>query len=240
MAKQAPLLIRGTSHPRWFTAAEVVVVLAGVAAGFAGFDALRRFPPNPTVGYAGLGAFGVALVAAILLAVLTKRELVVDSQGIEERSRGKSVRIQWSEPHELYYRAMATPGTTSLERLTLKASDGRQIDVDEVSVPDNPDANAARVVEHYSTAATWSRVQEQLEAGEEVSFAAATMSQKTLRIGTVTHAMDKPVCFQVEKGLLRVGSEGKWLDSQVRACDVANYPSLLRAIGQVSTARPPG
>jgi hypothetical protein len=239
MATQGPTVLEGTSRPRWFGAVVAILVLGGLAAGFAGYDALSRMAVDKVRGGAFVGAFVVALVAALLLAIGTSGRLVIDADGIELRRRGKATRIRWSEPHDIYYDAMTGSDTPAVESVTVRTADGRRIDVGKISVPERPNANVAKVVEQYSTTANWPRIQERLEAGEEVEFGAARMSRKTLNLGELTHTMEHPICFQIERGVIQVGVDKKWQASTVRVRDVANYPCLLRAIGQVAQARPP-
>lgn len=232
-------MLEGTSRPRWFGAAIAALVLAGLAAGITGFDAFNRMAVDRVRGTGGLAAFFGAIVAAILVGILTKGRLVIDADGIELRKRGKTTRIRWSEPHDMYYQAMTGSDTPAVENVTVSTPDGRRIHVDKVAVPEKPNANVPKVVEQYSTTANWPRIQARLEAGEEVEFGAVRMSRETIHVGELTHAMDRPICFQIENGQIQVGVEKKWQASPVRVRDVANYPCLLRAIGQVAQARPP-
>ena len=239
MATQGSTVLEGTSRPRWLGVAVAILVIGGLGAGFAGYDALSRMAVDKLRGFAGIGAFVIAIVAAIALAIWTSGRLVIDADGIELRRRSKTTRIRWSEPHDMYYEAMTGSDTPAVESVTVRTADGRRIDVGKISVPERPNANVPKVVEQYSTTANWPRIQERLEADKEVEFGAVRMSRKTLHLGDLAHAMEHPICFQIERGVIQVGVDKKWQASTVRVRDVANYPCLLRAIGQVAQARPP-
>jgi hypothetical protein len=241
MSSQAPSVIRGTNHPRWFAPVAAVIVLAGLVAGAIGFDATRSATPDSALGWGGLGAFAVAVVAATVLASWTRRELVVDGEGVELRGRGSAaVRIRWQEPHDFLYRGFKGTGVPEVQHVTVRAPDGRSIEVERVSVPGNPNARVAKVVEQFSTAANWPKIQARLQAGEEVGFGAVQMSNEVIRIGSKSHSLAKRVTLQIEVGKLKVGTEGKWTTTEVGLEQVANYPCLLKGIGQVAQALPPG
>lgn len=236
-----PSVLKGTSHPRWFMPLGAVLVLIGLVGAFAGFDAMRSEPVNSKIAYGGLGTLAAAILGTIGVSMFTRRELTVDGEGIESRTRGgKPVRIDWSEPHDFYYRGIVTSGMPTVEKVTVTTEDGRRIDVDNVNVPGNPNAGVPKVIEQYSTAAMWPKIQARLAAGEDVKFGAVTMSKEKIQIGALTHSLVKRVTLQIEGGKLKIGTEGKWLQSEVWVRDVSNYPSLLKAIGQVAQALPPG
>jgi hypothetical protein len=241
MAPQGPSVLRGSTHPRWFGPVGAVLAVVAVMGGFAGFDAVRNEPMKTTQAAAGFGTLAVGLLAAIGLGFATKRELVVDGEGIEERRAGsKSVRIEWREDHDFYYRGITGSGIPSVEKVSVRTADGRRIDVDSVNVPGNPNAGVPKVVEQYSTAANWPRIQAKLQEGEEVAFGAIKMTREQLHIGVLKHSLAKRVTLQIDLGKIKIGTEGKWLTSEVWVRDVANYPCLLKAIGQVAQALPPG
>jgi hypothetical protein len=236
-----PSVLKGSNHPRWFAPLGAVLVLGGLLGAFAGYDAMRSEPMNAKVAYGGLGTLAFALLAVFAVSAFTKREITVDGEGIDVRTRGgKTMHIDWSEPHDFYYRGIVASGMPTVEKVTLTTEDGRRIDVDSVSVQGNPNACVPKVIEQYSTAAMWPKIQARLAAGEEVRFGAVTMSREKIKIGPLTHSLEKRVTLQIEAGKLKIGTEGKWLQSEVGVSDVANYPSLLKAIGQVSQALPPG
>jgi len=240
MATPSLPLVKGTNHPRWFGPFGALLVVCGLVGAFAGYDALRAMSPNKLVGVIGIGGFVLSLVITMVLGKLTKRDLLVDADGIEVTGRGKSMRIRWSEPHDLYYRAIASGAMPSVEKVSVRTGDGRRIDVDNVDIPGNPNAKVPTVVEHYSTAANWPRIEARLAAGEDVSFGALRMSRERIQAGVISHATDNTICLQIDKGRIQIGSKGKWFASKVWIRDVANYPCLLRAVGQVAQARPPG
>jgi hypothetical protein len=241
MAKQASTTtVKGTLRPGWLVPVAVLLGLAGLGAGFVGLEALMKFPSNTTVGGAGLGALVVALLLAAALVVKTRREVIVDTKGVTMGARGKSIRILWSEPHALYYRAPDGDGTGAVERVLVTTEDGRRIDVGRVDVGDNPNVAVPRVVERYSTTASWSRTEQALEDGKPVTFGPVTLDQKSFDVAGHSFPMDGSLCIQVTDGKLRVGAKGKWTSTDVPVLEIANFQCLLRAIGQVSQARPPG
>jgi len=233
-------LIKGTTRPGWFTAAAVLVVLAGIAGAFVGYDALSKPQPNTTVGYGGMAALVAAIAIALLLSIVTKQELEVGTKGIKvKKGFGQPVEIAWSEPHDYYYLAVSGASTPSVERASLRTADGRRIDVADVKLPEHPEARVPALVEQYSTAANLPKIREQLDADEDVDFGAVRLNGERIEIGDVSQPMKDGIVLQIERGLIRVGCAGKWTATKVSARDVANYPCLLRAVGQISQALPP-
>jgi len=241
MSSQGPSVIRGSNHPRWFAPVAAALVAVGVAGGFVGFDAMRNEPPKTKQAAGGFGTLALGILATIGLGMATKRELSVDGDGIESRGRGsKSVRIEWREDHDFYYRGITGSGMPAVDKVSVRTPDGRHIDVDNVNVPGNPNARVPKVVEQYSTSANWPRIQAKLQAGEQVEFGAIKLTDKELQVGALTHSLAKRVTLQIELGKIKIGTEGKWTSTEVLVHDVANYPCLLKALGQVAQALPPG
>ncbi len=239
MATQASTVLEGTSRPRWFGVAIALLALIALGGAFFGHSVLNRMVPDKVQGFGALALSGAALLGAILLGALAKTGLTIDNDGIELRRGGKSTRIRWSEAHDLYYQAMTGSDAPALENASVRTADGRRIDVGKVTVPEKPNANVPKAIEQYSTAANWPRLQERLEAGEQLELGRARMSRDRLELGDISHPMDRPICFRIDQGVIQVGSGKSWQSSKVRVCDVANYSCLLRAIGQVAQARPP-
>jgi hypothetical protein len=231
--------LRGTCHPRWFTVFAAVAVVGAIASAFAGYDALSRAAPDTKTGWSALGAAGAAVIAVIVVSTLVKRAIIIDADGIEEKRRGRSVRIRWSEPHDLYYRAFDGSGTPTVETATLTTADGRRIEVEQMNLQGDTSTKVPKLVEQYSSTALLPRVHARLNDGDSVPFGAVTLSRDELTVGTVSCSMDGPVTLQVEQGEIKVGAKGSWQASHVSVRDVANYAVLLRAIGQVTHARAP-
>ena len=241
MASQDSPLIEASSRPKWFVAVAALAALVGLAGGFVGWDAVNGIAPNSTTAAAGFGTLAGAILLVLAARHLSTRRLVIDIDGIEVRGTlGKSVRIHWSEPHDFFYLSITETAVPVVEKASVRASDGRCIDVDNVEVPGKANAAVPKVAEQYSTAANWPKIRARIEAGEEVSFGPVSMSKESIRIGDATHSLERRVTLQMNQGKVKVGTEGKWRMSDVLVRDVANYPSLLKAIGQVSQALPPG
>lgn len=241
MSSQSPSVLRGTNHPRWFAPVAVAAAVAGLAGGFVGFDATQNEPLKTTQAAAGFGALACGVLAAIGLGVATRREFVVDGEGVEARRvGGKSLRIEWHEDHAFFYRDVTGSGMPEVDKVRVRTPDGRQIDVDHVAVPGQANARVPKVVEQFSTAANWPKIQARIEAGEQIDFGAIQMSREQIRVGGHEHSLSKRVTLQIEAGKIKIGTEGKWVTTEVRADEVANYPCLLKAIGQVGQALPPG
>jgi hypothetical protein len=240
MAPQDKALLEATSRPTWFGAFAVAAALVGLAGGFAAYDALHPYKPNMTVGGAGLAALALALGSLLGVATFARRQLRIDSGGIQARAGlGDLVRIGWSEPHDLFYEAIGTEGALVVLELSIRASNGRRIDVGTIRAQGKPNTNVPKLVEQQSVAASWPRMQARLEAGDDVQLGAVRVSRQRLRIGALEVPMDRPISLQVEQGKLKVGAEGTWTASEVAIREVANYACLLRAIGQTTQARPP-
>ncbi len=239
MATPGSKVLKGSSHPRWFAPLASLLVVATLGAGFVGFDALNREAPNPSIGWGGLGAAATAVLAVIALASRTKRELTVDADGIEARVGGKTTRIRWAEPHDYCFRSIAAGGTPTVQTALIRTSDGRTIAVDDIDVPGHANAGVPRLVEQHSTAANWPKLKARIEHGEDVEFGPVSVSHERIKVGSHTFPKDRPISLQVDKGLIQVGADGTWTNSGVAVRDVANYPCLLRAIGQVTQARAP-
>lgn len=233
-------LVQGTTRPSWFTPVVVISLLAGAAGLFVGYGALTRPQPDPTTGYAGIAAAGAAVVLAALLAALTKRYLEVGTRGIEaQQGLGQPVEIAWAEPHDYYYLAVSGASTPTVDAASVRTPDGRRIDVYDVELADHPNARLPALVEQYSTAANLPKIRARLEEGEDVAFGAITLGPNRIEAGDVSQPLDDGVILQIDKGRIRVGSGGSWQATNVSVRDVANYPCLLRVIGQISQALPP-
>jgi hypothetical protein len=239
MATHGSTVLEGTSRPRWFGVAVALLAMVALAGGFLGHNLLSRMVADKVQGLGALGVGALGLLGAILLVALAKARLIIDNDGIELRQRGKATRIRWSEPHDIYYQAMTGSDAPAVENVSVRTADGRRIDVGKVAVPEKPNANVAKAIEQYSTAANWPRIQERLDAGEELAFGCVRMSRERIELGDLSHPMARPICFRIAQGQIEVGVEKAWQRSTVRVCEVANYPCLLRAIGQVAQARPP-
>jgi len=232
--------VQGATRPPWSVPLAVALLLAALAAAFVGYDALTKPLPDTAWGWRALAAATVVAVLAALVLTMTKRELKVDRDSITQRvGFGKPVRIRWSEPHDYYYLAVTGSSTPSVERARVQTPDGRHIDVDGAKVPGFPNAKVPALVERYSTAANLPKLEERLEAGEEVSFGALRLSRARLYIEERSHCIEGGLVLNLERGLIRVGVSGKWFPSKVAVRAVANYPCLLRVIGQITRARAP-
>ena len=187
-----------------------------------------------------MAALGLAIAIAVLLSVATKQELQIGTKGIKvKKGFGQPVEIIWSEPHDYYYLAVSGASTPSVESASLRTEDGRRIDVTDVKLPEHPEARIPALVEQYSTAANLPKIREQLDADEDVDFGAVRLNRERIEIGNVSQPMEDGIVLQIDKGLIRVGCAGKWTSTKTPVRDVANYPCLLRAVGQISQALPP-
>jgi hypothetical protein len=167
--------------------------------------------------------------------VVTRRELRIDRDGIQQRVRGKTTLIRWTEPHDFCYRAVAVPADPASEKVTVRTGDGRKIDVDTVPIAGQPGVRLPTLVEKYSTTTNWPKIQARLKAGENVEFGAVQVNQQRVLVGELSYPRERPITLQIERGQIQIGAEGTWVTSNVSFRDVANYPCLLRAIGQVTT-----
>ncbi len=230
-----PVLV-GITQPRWLPPIAGIILLPGVVGLFAGIDGLRgKHGADEIVGVVGIGCFVISFAIIIVFTKLLARRLQVDAGGVEVRTRsGKVTRIQWSEPHEVYYRAISGALAPRVERASVRTPDGRRIDVDNVRIPGNPNAGVPNLVERYSTAASWPSIHARLHAGEDVVFGAVRLNRERLKIGLLSHPLGRPLRLDIDRGLIQVQAEGKWLSSKVWVRDVANYPCLLRAVGELT------
>lgn len=240
MATQAPL-IEASSRPRWFQLVVAIAALLALAGVYLGWDATSGIHPNSRMQTVGFGMVAGAIIVTVLLRHLVTRRIIVDLDGIEVRSAGgKTTRIQWSEPHDFFYLSITETAVPVVERATVRTSDGRSIEVENFDIPGKPNAAVPKVVEQYSTSSNWPKIRARIEAGEEVSFGPIVMSKLQIKIGDSTHSLERRVTLQMNHGKVKVGTEGKWRETDVHVRDIANYPSLLKAIGQVAQALPPG
>lgn len=232
--------IRVVARPRWFSTA-VMLLLVGVAgAGFLGFQAFQGTEPNPPLGY-GLMALGVVLAGVVVVGFARLREeLTVDHNGIERNARGAITKISWSEPHDYFYVALDSSGGPATNKATLRASDGRRVDLIEVIQSDSSVVRVPAVVEQFSTKSLWPRVQKQLEEGQEVAFGPIVVDSKSVRFGETKFSRAEPLSVRVTKGEIQVGVGGEWQSTATQLLEVPNYPTFLRAIGQITQARAPG
>jgi len=241
MAKAArKVLVEGVSRPEWVGPVGGLLGLLAMAGAFGGYVGLSGMPANPTLGWGGIGALVVAVTLAALVISRTKRELRVDREGITMRvGSGEPVQIQWSEPHDYYYREVTGSSTPSVVKARLETADGRRIDLDAVKLADYPNANVPALAEQHSTTANLATIKAKLEAGEEVEFGPLRLTSDRIAFGEHSHAREKGLVLNIEEGRVEVGIDGGWISSGVSVHEVANYPSLLRAIGQIRRARAP-
>lgn len=239
--------VHGTTHPRWFGAVGALVTLVAAVGLFAGIGALRATPQNSTFGIVGIVGFVVAIAGLVGLGKLVARELVVDEDGIESRTRAGAVtRIRWSEPHDFHYRAMAPVGLAKamlpkIQKVSVRAPDGRRIDIDNVRVRGaggrgNFNAELPELVQRYSTAANWPRIVARLRAGEDVAFGKLRMNIERVQVGAVSLPLGRPLAVRVVDGRIELQAEGKWFASKVWVRQVANYPCFLRALEERAIA----
>ncbi len=233
--------VHGKIRPKWFAPAAALLVLAAAGGLVAGYDALGAAEPNTSLGWGAVGGAVGALVLAGLLALATRKEIKVDAKTITVRSGlGQSVKIEWSEPHDYYYLAVSDSSTPSVEKARVQTPDGRRIDVDETILPEFPRANVPGLVERYSAAANLPKIKARLEEGEDVEFGPVSMSVGHVKIEDTSHSVEESLVLHIKRGCLQVGVDGEWVATKVSVHDVANYPCLLRVIGQLTQARPPG
>jgi uncharacterized protein DUF6585 len=235
MAEAIPTL-RGMTHPRWYGGVGAFVVLLGAIGLFGGIDGLRASPQKLGLGIAGIGAFVVSIAIMVLVSKLVRRELTVDGEGVQVRTKkGVLTRIRWDEPHDLYLRAIAPVGLAkaampSMQKVSVRAPDGRRIDVDDVRIPGNPNAGVPELASRCSTAASWPRISARLDAGEDVDFGVLRLSRTRVRIGSKELPLTELSGTRVDKGELEIlGANGRSF-GKVWVRNVANYPSLMRAL----------
>ncbi len=233
--------VHGTIRPKWFAPATALLVLVAAGGLLAGYDALNAAEPNTALAWGGIGGAVSALALAGLLFLSSRKEIKVDAKALTVRSGlGKPVRIEWSEPHDYYYLAVSDSSTPSVEKARVQTLDGRRIDVDETVLPEFPRANVPGLVERYSAAANLPKITARLEAGEDVDFGPVSMSVGKMKIEDTAHSVEESLVLHIKRGCLQVGVDGEWVSTKVSVHDVANYPCLLRVIGQLTQARPPG
>ncbi|HET6582194.1 MAG TPA: DUF6585 family protein [Nannocystaceae bacterium] len=222
--------LEGTTYPRWFGGVGAAFVLVGALGFFAGIDALRASPPRTVIGIVGIGSLVVLVAVLVVAAKLVRRRLIVDKDGIEVRMRsGEVMRIRWAEPHDFYFRALATAGVT---KASVRAADGRRIDVDSVRVRGTPNAGVPAFVEQCSTAANWPKISARLGAGEDVQFGKVRLSNERVQVGRTALPLDRPIEVRVHNGKIELKGAGKWFVSDVWVRQVANYPCFLRALAE--------
>lgn len=236
----ARTVLRVLSYPKWYTPATVVLLLLALAAGFLGYQSTAGVTVPRELGTPSWIVLALALLALIGARAMTRRELTIDADGIEVKAAGKSTRIAWEEPHQFQYRSVTDAGTPEAVTARIVAPDGRTIDVDDTADPENERVRAPKLADQYSTTANWPKIRARVQEGEDVAFGPVRLNKERLQIGEHSFATSNGISLQVEKRLIRVGAEGKWIDSGVSVLDVMDYPCLLRAIGQVTSARPPG
>lgn len=236
MATKAAPLIETASRPRWFQLIAAVGVIVALAGAYIGWDATSGIHPDSTKQAAGFGTVAGAIVLVLVIRQLVTRKLLIDLDGILVGS----TRIQWSEPHDFFYLSITETAVPVVEKVLLRTADGRSIEVENIDVPGKPNAAVPKVVEQYSTASNWPKIRARIEEGEEVSFGPVSMSKQQLKVGDATHSLERRVTLQMNHGKVKVGTDRKWIETDVQVRDVANYPSLLKAIGQVAQALPPG
>ncbi len=233
-------VVAGSIRPQWVAPSTALLALVTMAGAFAGYDGLSQDPPAALLGWGGVGAVVIAAALVAFLTVATKREIQVDMEGIMVRiGLAKPVRIKWSEPHDYFYRSFTGTSTPSVVDSSVSTPDGRHIDVDDVKLPDHPNAHLPALVEQYSTAANLPKVKKRLAAGEEVTFGQVRLTSDEIKLDDLSHRWDTGVVLQIDDGRLKMSADGKWISSQVLVREVANYPCLLRAIGQIRHARAP-
>jgi hypothetical protein len=234
-------VLEGTIRPGWFAPAVVFMGVAAVAGAVGGYDGLGKDPPSAVIGYGGSALLAVAVVALLLLNLAAKQAIRIDLGGlVVRRGLGKPVEIRWSEEHSYFYRAYTGASTPAVVTATVTTPDGRRIDIDDLKLPNHPNASLPALVEKYSTEANLPKIKRRLEAGEEVELGAVTLTSEHICIGDERHELQAGAVLQIDKGLIQLGSAGKWFPSQVPVREVPNYPCLLRAIGQITHARSPG
>jgi hypothetical protein len=217
------------------------LAIVAVVGAFAGYQGTYGPMPRQDLGIGGFVAGAAAAAALLALRQLSRRALIVDTDGIELCvGRRAPTRIRWSEPHDFFFRTISAGATPQALTAVVIAPDGRRIEVDDAADPENEDVRAPRLADQYSTTANWPKIQNRLHDNETVAFGPVRLSRDKLAIGSRQIPMTGPVSLQVEQKFIRVGVQGEWVDSGVSVLDVANYPCLLRAIGQVTHARPPG
>jgi hypothetical protein len=211
-----------------------------VAGAFAAYVGLGKTPTNATVGYAGLAALVVTGALAVLIIAGSKREVKIDLEGITMRvGFGKPTAIRWSEAHDFFYLGVTGSSTPTVTRARIQASDGRRIDVDEAKLADFPNANLPALVEQHSTTANLAKIHKQLAAGEEVRFGPFELRDGSLVVDGKSYSLKEGLVLNLEEGMVEIGADGDWIASGVAVREVANYPCLLRLIGQVTRARAP-
>ncbi len=233
-------VVAGSIRPSWVAPCAALSVLGALAGAFAAYDGLGQDPVNIVMGGGGIAAVVVALALMGFLSVATKREISIDMDGITQSiGRAKPVHIDWSEPHDFFYRTYTGTSTPSVETASLSTPDGRHIDIDELKLPDHPNANLPALAEQYSTAANLPRIKNRLKAGKQVTFGEVTLTEEAIEIEGRSHSREGGLVLQIDHDMLKVSVDGKWVSTEVSVKQVPNYPCLLRAIGQIRHARAP-
>lgn len=233
-------VVAGSTRPQWVAPSTALLALVAMAGAFAGYDGLGQDPPNALMGWGGIAGVVIAAGLVAFLTVATKREIRVDRDGIMVRiGLAKPVQIEWSEPHDYFYRSYTGTSTPSVEDASVSTPDGRHIDVDNIKLPDHPNAHLPALVEQYSTAANLPKIKKRLKAGEEVAFGQVGLTRDEIKLEDRSQSWEAGVSLQIDDGRLKMSVDGKWISSQVAVREVANYPCLLRAIGQIRHARAP-
>lgn len=228
------------THPRWYGPMGAVLVLVGAIGFFAGIDALRKDTPNVAAGVLGIGSLVVAVLVMVIVSKLVRRTLRLDREGIEIRTRsGEVSHIRWNEPHDFYYQGIAPAGLARLampkvQKVSVRTPDGRRVDIEDVKVRGNPNAGLPAFVEQQSTAARWPGLWAQLQGGASVRFGKVELSREQVKIGRDVIRLDAPIELGVTNGIIEIKRGGSWRKSAVRVRQVANYPCLLRALGELA------
>ena len=234
------VLVQGVTRPGWSAPLAALLGLAAAAGAYAAYVGLGKTPSNPTVGWAGVATLIVAGGLAFVLVAGTKRELRIDLDGISMRvGFGRATEIRWSEPHDFFYLGVIGSSTPTVTKARLQASDGRRIDVDDVKLDDYPNANPPALVEQHSTTANLSKIKAQIAEGKTVPFGPLELCDGVLKVDGNSYPLADGLVLNIEAGKLEIGADGDWVACGVAVREVANYPCLLRVIGQVTRARAP-
>ena len=137
MAAPGKFQAKGSTYPRWFTPFAALSGLLILASGFAAYDGIAVSHNNP-VGYGGALATAVIITALVVVNKKSRIELLANSEGIEQHKGGRTTKIKWSEPHEFYYVAFSDTQTPAVEVARIKTTDGREIDVVDMHIPEQP------------------------------------------------------------------------------------------------------
>jgi hypothetical protein len=230
-------VLRGATNSKAMMGVVVgVFILPGILGVIGGVSALRADPADVPMGAACLAGGVVLFVLGVLLQRATTRAVEVSASGITMRPKsGNATTIRWDEPHDFFYRGvqMRAAGVVPLGTVVsvrVVTPDRRRI---EVSSSAGHNSELPPAIERYSTEASFPLVRARLAGGGQVSFGPVELGSGWVRVDGTTYPVGQVKSMSVYAGVLRLELEGRFFAAKTRIRDIANYPTLLRALAEM-------